>query len=70
MTGREREGLTQLGNTGTTYATDYDPTLLETFANKHPQRDYMVTFRCPEFTTLCPITGQPDFATIDRKSVV
>ena len=64
MTGREREGLTLLGNTGTTYATDYDPTLLETFANKHPQRDYMVTFRCPEFTTLCPITGQPDFATI------
>ena len=64
MTGREREGLTLLGNTGTTYSTDYDPTLLETFENKHPQRDYMVTFRCPEFTTLCPITGQPDFATL------
>jgi len=64
MDKREREELTLLGNRGTTYSYDYDPTLLETFANKHPERDYMVTFRCPEFTTLCPITGQPDFATL------
>ena len=61
---REAEGLTLLGNQHTQYAQDYDPSLLETFENKHPGHDYMVTFRCPEFTTLCPITGQPDFATL------
>ena len=43
---------------------DYDPALLEAFANHHPDRDYWVTFTCPEFTTLCPKTGQPDFATL------
>lgn len=44
--------------------TTYDPSVLETFQNKHPEHDYWVRFQCPEFTTLCPITGQPDFATI------
>lgn len=61
---RQREDLTLLGSNGTTYQADYDPSLLETFENKHADHDYMVTFRCPEFTTLCPITGQPDFATL------
>ena len=37
---------------------------METFENKHPDKDYWVKFNCPEFTSLCPITGQPDFATI------
>jgi 7-cyano-7-deazaguanine reductase len=37
---------------------------LETFANPRPGRDYRITFDCPEFTCLCPLTGQPDFATI------
>ena len=37
---------------------------LETFANPHPERDYLIRFECPEFTCLCPRTGQPDFATI------
>jgi 7-cyano-7-deazaguanine reductase len=37
---------------------------LETFPNPHPARDYLVTHTCPEFTALCPMTGQPDFATI------
>lgn len=46
------------------YIFDYDPNLLETFENKHPDNDYFVKFNCPEFTSLCPITGQPDFATI------
>ena len=36
--------------------------MLETFDNKHPDNDYWVRFNCPEFTSLCPITGQPDFA--------
>ncbi len=35
---------------------------LATFANPHPDRDYEVEFDCPEFTCLCPLTGQPDFA--------
>ena len=43
---------------------EYDASLLETFDNKHPDRDYWVKFNCPEFTSLCPVTGQPDFATI------
>jgi 7-cyano-7-deazaguanine reductase len=43
---------------------DYDKSVLESFENKHPDRDYWVKFNCPEFTSLCPVTGQPDFATI------
>lgn len=61
---REGEGLTLLGSQGTRYAADYDPSLLETFENKHPEREYFVKFNCPEFTSLCPITGQPDFASL------
>jgi len=37
---------------------------LETFPNPNPRRDYTIRFECPEFTCLCPLTGQPDFATI------
>ena len=37
---------------------------LETFANPRPGRPYEIRFECPEFTCLCPLTGQPDFATI------
>jgi 7-cyano-7-deazaguanine reductase len=37
---------------------------LETFPNPKPERDYEIRFECPEFTCLCPMTGQPDFATI------
>jgi len=61
---RQQENLTLLGSNHTEYKTDYDPSLLETFSNKHPDNDYFVKFNCPEFTSLCPITGQPDFATI------
>ena len=43
---------------------DYAQEGLEAFTNKHPDNDYWVRFNCPEFTSLCPITGQPDFATI------
>lgn len=53
-----------LGNTGVKYPSDYAPEMLETFQNKHPERDYLVTFTCPEFTSLCPKTGQPDFGRI------
>lgn len=37
---------------------------LETFPNPHPQRDYEIEHVCPEYTAVCPITGQPDFGTI------
>lgn len=60
-TKEELEGVTLLGNQGVSYASDYSPQLLETFVNKHQDRDYVVTLDCPEFTTLCPKTGQPDF---------
>ena len=58
------EKLTKLGSNGTKYPQDYAPEMLETFVNKHQENDYWVKFNCPEFTSLCPITGQPDFATI------
>lgn len=38
---------------------------LETFRNSHPGRDYAIVHTCPEFTALCPKTGQPDFGTIE-----
>lgn len=63
MDERKDEGLKALGKV-TDYKTDYDPSVLETFINKHPENDYWVRFNCPEFTSLCPITGQPDFAEI------
>lgn len=61
---KELEGVSLLGNQNTHYQYDYDSSVLETFINKHQDNDYMVTFTCPEFTSLCPKTGQPDFAEI------
>ena len=60
----ELRGITLLGNQHTQYKTEYAPEVLEAFDNKHPDNDYFVKFICPEFTSLCPMTGQPDFATI------
>lgn len=60
---RKQDGLSLLGHK-TEYAKDYAPDVLEAFENKHQGRDYWVRFTCPEFTSLCPITGQPDFAEI------
>jgi 7-cyano-7-deazaguanine reductase len=42
---------------------------LELFPNPTPQRDYLITMECPEFTCLCPRTGQPDFATLHIRYV-
>lgn len=56
--------LRSLGAGHTEYPVDYDPALLETFDNAHPGREYLVTLDCPEFTSLCPKTGQPDFGHI------
>ena len=63
MSDRTQEGLEALGHK-TSYSDNYAPEVLETFENQHPDHDYWVRFNCPEFTTLCPITGQPDFAEI------
>ena len=60
---RNKEDLKHLGKR-TEYSQDYAPEVLESFENQHPDNDYWVRFNCPEFTTLCPITGQPDFAEI------
>ena len=57
------EGLSLLGEKSVR-PSDYAPEVLETFENRHQDNDYWVKFNCPEFTSLCPITGQPDFATI------
>ena len=44
-----------------------EPTTLETFENPKLSRDYEIEINCPEFTSVCPITGQPDFGTINIK---
>ena len=62
-TSEEVKDLSLLGRK-TQYRSDYAPEVLESFVNKHPGNDYFVKFNCPEFTSLCPITGQPDFANI------
>lgn len=64
MSENEKKDLTLLGNQETNYNYQYNPDILETFENKHTENDYFVKFNIPEFTSLCPITGQPDFATI------
>lgn len=60
---RRREELQALGRESV-YSQKYAPEVLEAFENQHRENDYWVRFNCPEFTTLCPITGQPDFAEI------
>ncbi len=61
---RKQEDITLLGNKGVSYPYEYAPECLEAFSNRHTENDYWVKFNCPEFTTLCPITGQPDYATL------
>ena len=60
----ELDGVSLLGRSKTDYPDDYAPEVLETFPNKPTGNEYLVTFHCPEFTSLCPKTGQPDFAKI------
>ena len=56
--------LTLLGSSTTDYSADYNPAILERFENQFPHNDYEVELECPEFTHICPKTGQPDFANI------
>ena len=60
----DTKNLTLLGANTTDYSASYDPNILETFENKFPQNKYEVKLNFPEFTHICPKTGQPDFATI------
>jgi 7-cyano-7-deazaguanine reductase len=63
MTEQTHDGLTQLGSM-TRLPASPDQAVLEVVANPSPGMQYVVRFTCPEFTSLCPITGQPDFAHI------
>ena len=61
MTADGDDSLTQLGP-GVGRPSSPEAAVLERIANPHPGTLYAVRFTCPEFTTLCPVTGQPDFA--------
>lgn len=61
--------LTLLGSSKTDYPEGYTPDVLESFQNQFPDSDYVVEIECPEFTSMCPKTGQPDFASILIKYV-
>lgn len=60
----ELKSVTLLGSNTNEYKQDYDPSILESFPNKNPSAEAWTTFICTEFTSLCPKTGQPDFAKI------
>jgi 7-cyano-7-deazaguanine reductase len=57
-------GLTLLGKSGADFPAVVSPEILETFENRYPQRDYVIRFESDDFTSLCPVTGQPDFAAL------
>jgi 7-cyano-7-deazaguanine reductase len=61
MSDHHHAPLTQLGGAARIPESP-DVAVLETVANPHQETDYLIRFTCPEFTTLCPVTGQPDFA--------
>jgi len=64
MSDTDLDDITLLRGTDTVYPDSPEKARLETFPNRYPSRDYRVEFDCPEFTSLCPVTGQPDFARI------
>nr|WP_255569858.1 MULTISPECIES: preQ(1) synthase [unclassified Exiguobacterium] len=64
MRPEDLQDLSLLGQKSVPYIFEYAPDVLEAFPNRHPENDYFVKFNAPEFTSLCPITNQPDFATI------
>jgi 7-cyano-7-deazaguanine reductase len=63
------EDLTLLGSKSTTYNSSPEESKLEAFQNSHPQRDYWINLDCPEFTSICPITGQPDFGKLSIRYI-
>ncbi len=65
----ERPDLTLLGRSESRLPASPDEAKLEIFPNRNPERDYWITLDCPEFTSLCPVTGQPDFAKIQVRYI-
>jgi 7-cyano-7-deazaguanine reductase len=61
---RHIPGLSKLGQRAPFRYDNPDVSILEAFPNRFPGRDYVIAFEHPEFTSLCPMTGQPDFGTI------
>lgn len=61
--------LTLLNRNHSEYPDSPDQAKIETFENAYPERDYEILFDCPEFTSLCPVTGQPDFGHIQVRYV-
>jgi 7-cyano-7-deazaguanine reductase len=61
---RKYAGLTLLGNSEAAFPKSPQQAKIETFDNPSPTRDYLISLDCPDFTSLCPVTGQPDFAEI------
>lgn len=64
MSNTPYDDLTLLKPGGSTYPDSPEKAGLECFPNRYAHRDYRIEFDCPEFTSVCPITGQPDFAKI------
>ena len=64
MSKKDYKDLTLLKRSQTHVPENPDKARLESFPNKYPTRHYFIEFDCPEFTSLCPVTGQPDFATL------
>jgi 7-cyano-7-deazaguanine reductase len=62
---KDRRGLKLLGHSGAQFPAKPTAAILETFENRFPKRDYIIRFECADFTSLCPITGQPDFAHLE-----
>lgn len=60
----KHDKLTILQNNDKKFPASPDRAKLEAFENTHPERDYWIEFDCPEFTSICPVTGQPDFGSI------
>jgi 7-cyano-7-deazaguanine reductase len=60
----DHDSLTLLGNSQASLPTSPSRAKLETFPNPNPKRNYSIQLDCPDFTSLCPVTGQPDFASI------
>ncbi|MCB1232550.1 MAG: NADPH-dependent 7-cyano-7-deazaguanine reductase QueF [Verrucomicrobiae bacterium] len=65
----ERPNLTLLGRSESRLPASPDDAKLEIFPNRNPERDYWITLDCPEFTSLCPVTGQPDFAKLQIRYI-
>lgn len=65
----DTSSLSLLGRTKSDYPSRVDPGILETFPNKFSNRDYQVIMLTDEFTSLCPVTGQPDYGTIEVRYV-